>query len=324
MKLNSIKAGLIGLAILSAPVAFAKEQLNLPLFITPSGNFQVESTFNFVTGGYDLLDANGQRTDEKDVSQMNLSNNLRFGVGEGLDIGLNISYWLSDETETTPISTSGDTTTVNQTGLEEVSILARYRLPFDLPMSLVSNVDLYLTPSFSTSESGVANGEDGNKFFGGHRAGGKLSFGQAGQDLSYRVGLAVDYYGEQEIEPSTSSVVNQKFSSSMDFGLDLEAKFGASQTMYFGASAGYKMIGSRDFNNPTVTSEAQVEYGSRSLIDFGINIDVLPAENININFAAGYEMYGTQDITTISSGAISNQIDSENHVVISLGANLLF
>jgi hypothetical protein len=303
--------------------ANAQDKMNLPLYVVPAGNFLLDSDFHFTKVSRDLLDSSGQRTAEQRKTQMLISNDLRFGLATGLDLGVNVSYWIQDETERTPLNTSQDTVSINSAGLQELAIKARYRLPFELMQGMYSNVGFNIAPSFSTAESATVT-EDANHYHGGHQVDVSFSTGMVSQDFSWQATLGVEWDGAREEEPSTSSTVDEKTESAMDFGLELEAVTGLSDTFYAGAVVGYQMIGAREYFDPTSDAAPTNEYSSYSIIDITLKFDFFLSDNLALNFGLGYAMVGDRDITVISSGAVANSIDGQNNINADLGIQFLF
>lgn len=301
----------------------AQDKMNLPLYVVPQGNFLLDTDFNFGRANRDGLDANGQRNNEYDISQMSLTNQFRVGLGGGLDIGVNVNYWLQDEIERTPINTSGDIIVVNSTGVEELGLNVRYRLPFEISQGMVTNIDVNLTPSFSTAESAEID-NDGNQFFGGHRASVDLSTGMVSQSFSWRATLAVDWNGSQESEPASSSTVDENVESSLDYGLEAEFVSGLTENFYIGGELSYTMIGAQEEYDPTQNTEPTTEDGSFSIIKIGLKSDIFFSENFAFNFGIGYQMIGERDTTNLSSGNVTGTLDSGNQLDANAGILLLF
>lgn len=306
-----------------ASAADSQGKMNLPLYVVPEGKLLLDSDFQFNKTDRDLLDSSGQRTREQSSTSMSLTNDLRYGLGGGIDFGVNITYWLQDELESTPINTSTDITTVNSTGLEELAIKARYRLPFEFMQGLITNVDVNIAPSFSTAESATTT-EDANHYNGGHQVDVAISTGMVSQDFSWRATFAVEWDGAREEEPSTSSTVDEKTESAMDMSLEVEAITGLSDTFYIGAVLAYNMIGAREYFDPTSDSSPTNENGSFSIIDLDIKFDFFLNQDLALNFGVGYQMIGDQDFSTISSGTVNNTYDGQTGIDASLGVQFLF
>lgn len=318
-----LRISIITLFMSLAWSSLAQEKMNLPLYVVPQGNFLIDSDFTYESGGKDVLNGSGQRTTEHDTTSLLVSNDLRMGLGNSMDIGLNLTYWIKDELESTPINTSQSTTTINSSGFQELTLKARYRLPLEVMPGIVTNVDVNFSPSFSTAESANVT-EDANKYYGGHRANIDFSAGTISHTFSWRATLGIDWNGGREEEPSTSSTVDEKTESSLDYGLELEAVVGASDTLYFGAQVGYTKVGAQDYYDPTTTTEATNESSSYSLIELAAKCDLYAADNLAINLGVGYQMLGERDDTTISTGNINATLDDQKYLDLSAGIQYLF
>lgn len=314
---------ILSLENINAYANVSLEKMNLPLYIVPEGKLFLDSDFIYNKINRDVLNPTGQRTEEQSVSSMSLSNDLRYGLGSGFDFGINMTYWLKDELERTPVNTTTEVTSVNSSGLEELSIMASYRIPLEFIQGLHTNINLDIAPSFSTAESATTT-EDANHYKGHHEVDLAISAGMISQKFSWRATFALKWDGKQQEEPSTSSTVNKKTESAIDLNLEIEAITSLSEELYVGAILAYDRVSSREYFDPTSDSSVTNENGSYSVIELKVKFDFFLNQDLALNFGLNYQMIEDQNFITISSGNVNNTYSDQSGISSHFGIQYLF
>ncbi|MGB0453577.1 MAG: hypothetical protein ACPGJV_07660 [Bacteriovoracaceae bacterium] len=305
--------------------AFSSSNVHLynPLFITPVGKTLGSLSFEYDKGSKELFSSNGTRTRDIETTSMIATTELLFGFMSGVDLGLRAKYWIKDETDSEVIST-GANNVVNEKGFEDIFVIANYMIADNMAnLGLRMDVHMEFSPGLQTSEVGKTT-TDGTKARGGHFANFEVNLGKNNaKHLGYKFTGGIEWTGEIERESPTSSVIEEKYDSTLDFYGGAQFKYLASDVFALGFEGEFKKLATR---SQTDATGFVLEYDTRNQITAGIDMDFLsPGAQTPMEFILEFDYIylSDQDIKT-TAGTRTSSYGSENSIKVGLTGKMIF
>ena len=283
----------------SVNAALGGDRLIDLLYMPQAGNFAITPEFTYSSSSYETRNTTGSTTPitETDNSQMDIDLNLEFGLLDGLSLGANIGYRVSDETETKVTATS-QKTKIKEPGLKDVNLFGRFRLFHQGEMGLDLDLRVDISPGLANNKIGTAS-KDGNAFRGGMKFGASTDARIRFESMSLVAGVAVDMTGSRTDEDATTGVEIYEWESQTDITINGDIQFGIGESLAMDLGADIALVGSS--TRKTKATGAKVEYGSHTDITFGGNLRVLLDESMAFGAGVDYTIGGDYNQKTKTS-----------------------
>jgi len=265
------------------------------------GVFFGKTQFLMSNSAYDLKNDSTNASTKYETKTQKLEQALEFGVNKSLVALFNLGYTLSSETEF-------DTSKEKSSGIDNVSLGARYRLSNAIKMPMVLDVSAVFTPSYKNKKDANVN-DDGTTNSGGH----DLSLSARTSFNKFYLRGHFDYHFEQKVDDATSGDAHSTVKSSMDMGLKLGAQLYPLTKLLIDTSVAVDRVG-----EAKTEYEAGGDLTAKARLDFKLQVEAYYEIMSQLSANLGFQYISPQNQTLEGTTDYIVENNSETGIIAGL------